>query len=355
MKQNDKHRTKGRLPVLILLRAAAGNASELARISSAERALEIAPSAPMLLGVDQSHSITVQFGEVHPQEETAALPEGNSRNPISMVHASSESTARQYPIDRRPYKVVDAMKPFWEERGWVVTDESGKVVAYCWPDFNEPGAPAAATRYMIDKVLKIDPRQVLYDQFNENSIAGALNHYNGRVYTAVSEAYPDIRPWDMHSTPRNYFTVREHRTAAIKEMVTSTGKDLVEITRTDFVNFGLHKLLDHRHYSGSIYRALKEAYPNAELSSPPLRRPRISDEERRQLIKKVVDEVGREGRLPRDITVSDFRSRHATIALNKFGDSPYEALKWAGYVTDREIVYMTGRGHPGKKKQNGGG
>ena len=124
--------------------------------------------------------------------------------------------------------------------------------------------------------------------------------YQGKIHFLAFELYPElgIRPWQLSSTPKNYFEKKENRVAAIRwvasmlrkkpeeynpeekmvaqlrkadmEMMTLgdwrawnrlTEKDPLALTSCDLKKFGIEKILDHAKGEHRLAQLVCEAYP----------------------------------------------------------------------------------------------
>jgi hypothetical protein len=116
----------------------------------------------------------------------------------------------------------------------------------------------AAVRWLVEKLGK-DPRDITADDFQSNRLWGLFDeYYRSSPYEAISEAFPDIKPWEMVVTPRSIFEEREKRIAAVRWLIEKLGKDARDITQGDFYSNRLVGLLSTQ-YSNSPYEALLEA------------------------------------------------------------------------------------------------
>ncbi|MDO8339527.1 MAG: hypothetical protein Q7T16_02620 [Candidatus Burarchaeum sp.] len=236
----------------------------------------------------------------------------------------------------------ELMYGWFAKKGWLT--KRGKPRAQ-WAQ--NPDAKAESVRQLV-VALKKDPRDLEFNDFHFNYLSGLIsNYYNGSVYAAVSDAFPELNilPWELMQTPRGFYESKENRIAAVKWLVEKLGKDPRDITVEDFHSNRLGGLL-LRNYNDSPYAAVSEAFP--ELNIHPwemLSTPRgfnESKENRIAAVKWLVEKLGKD---PRDITVEDFRSNRLGGLLNAYyRDSPYLALLEAGLVTQADEAYMKSRG-----------
>jgi len=202
---------------------------------------------------------------------------------------------------------------------------------------------------MLVEKLKKDPRDLTVEDFNKNRLQGLIHHhYGGSPYAAVNEAYPElnIKPWEMAITPMKFFHDKENRIAAVKWLVEKLKKDPRDLTVEDFNKNRLRGVLPY--YGNSPYAAVNEAYP--ELNIKPwemIQTPRGFYEKKENRIAAVKWLVEKLNKDPRDLTVEDFNKNRLRGVLPYYDDSPYEAVKEAGLVTEADEKQMRNRGYFG--------
>ena len=225
-------------------------------------------------------------------------------------------------VETRPPTMYD----WFAEMGWI--DKRGNTRGR-WND--EPLAMTEAVRFLVDKVLKKDPRDIMKKDFKSNCLDGLLNgYYNNSPYAAISEAYPElnIKQWEMSCTPSGFYETKKNRIAAVKWLVEKLNKDPRDIRFEDFKSNRLGSLLNS-YYNGCPYAALKEAgynfHPWEMLKTPQgffdSKKNRIS------AVKWLVKKLNKD---PRNITVEAFKSNRLGGLLNSYyNNSPYAAISEA--------------------------
>jgi len=204
----------------------------------------------------------------------------------------------------------------------------------------------AVVRNFVEIIGK-DPRDLTQGDFRGNRLGGLLGKcYNGSSYKAVKEAFPemDIKPWEMKKTPYGTFDIKENRVAAVKWLVEKLKKDPGDLTGEDFHNNRLGGLLSN-HYNDSSYKAVEEAFPEYikpwEMKKTP---DGIFDikENRVAAVKRLVEKQNKD---PRDLIQEDFHNnRLGGLLKNHYNNSPYEAVKEAGLVSEADETYMRRHG-----------
>ncbi|MDE1860484.1 MAG: hypothetical protein KGH72_02085 [Candidatus Micrarchaeota archaeon] len=196
---------------------------------------------------------------IRPDDPVSALQEvlrlgGNTGEAIDR-HQQPKPITESTPHFMQP---TDTMDYFWRMQGWV--NEDGTLAGANWADSPE-STRIAAVRFLVEKVLKKDPRGVTARDFSSNRLWGLLKcYYQGSPYAAISEAFQelDIREWEMATTPRSFFKSADNRVAAVRWLVGKLGIDPRDIAREDFYSNRLSGLFTH-HYNSSPYGALLEA------------------------------------------------------------------------------------------------
>ncbi len=151
-----------------------------------------------------------------------------------------------------PYAALDAAFPELGILPWEMSVTPNNF-------YNYERHRVAATRWLIEDVLKTNPRDVFIEDFSSHGLGGLIDHYSRTPYLAVKEAYPElnIQPWEMIITPANIFDSKENRVAATRWLVKGLGKEPREMIQRDFASNGLAGLMNH--YNDSPYEAMLEA------------------------------------------------------------------------------------------------
>jgi len=240
------------------------------------------------------------------------------------------------------------MDDFWIAQGWYKQDRIGIKLTYAsWKD--DEKVRIDAVRFLVEKVLKKDPRDITLREFASNRLTGLIDKYfNGSPYKAFTEAGYKFHAWEMAKTPNNFYDSKENRVAATKWLVDKLGKDPRGLTTEDFQSNRLAGLLADL-YSGSPYTAVLEAgyaysqeeslqhaqagnfkpdkfYP-WEMSVTP-NHFYDSKENRVAATKWIVWKTGKD---PRDLTMEDFKDNCLWGLMDYYGNSPYAAFIEAGY------------------------
>jgi hypothetical protein len=241
----------------------------------------------------------------------------------------------------------------------------------------------AAVKWLVWKLGK-DPREIEWDDFNSNGLAGLISseHYKNSPYKALVEAgyaystgeslrharagaFRDgkIYPWEMGVTPYAFsYEVAENRIAAVKWLVWKLGKDPRRLEWADFNSNGLSGLISE-YYGNSPYKALLEAgyaYSLGEslehAKTGNFREGKLYPWEM-QRTPSEFDYGMRENRVaaimwfpwklskePRDVLWEDFSLGCLSGLLRHYYESsPYNALQDAGLVTPEDEAYMRKR------------
>ena len=112
--------------------------------------------------------------------------------------------------------------------------------------------------------------------------------------------------------PRGYWDSRENRIGAIKEFVKDMDKPFNEITKKDFIDYGLSSLLNK--YNGSLWRAIEDAgFKEIKVWRAPGYWNK--KENRVSAVKELVDKLTKD---PKDITRKDFMENNLGSLLNKY-------------------------------------
>ena len=195
-----------------------------------------------------------------------------------------------------------------------------------------------ATKYVLVTSGK-KPQDLTSQDFKENGLNGLLTSvYKGSPFNALLEAgLVDFEPWEMKShISAGYWKNKAHRVSAVKWLVARTGKKPKELTKNDFLQSGLRGLL---RYTRSYHDALKEAdlanFKHWELGNgkAPNGYWKKSEQNRVIAIKRFVAKIGKK---PNKITAMDFIRNGLSGLLDFYNNSPYYALREAGYVVQRK-------------------
>lgn len=208
--------------------------------------------------------------------------------------------------------------------------------------FKEKKNRISALRWLIKKTKK-DPRDLERKDFENNCLNGLFhNYYAGSPYLVVRELGYTFKPWEMAITPMGFFKKRKNRIVAVKWLVKKLGKDHKHITARAFKRNGLGGLL-YAYYGDSPYEALREAGYKLkpwEMSMAPMG---FYDEQKNRITatKWLVKKTKKD---PREITQEDFVSNGLGGLMDKYSNSPYRALKEAGYPIHLWEMRITPRG-----------
>jgi len=222
------------------------------------------------------------------------------------------------------------MEDFWIEEGWYKVDRNGwRLTPGKWKDDEE--TRIRAIKFLVEVVLRKDPRDVTSEDLNSNKLRGLLPYYSDSPYKVVSEAFPElnIKPWEMSTTPRDFYEEKENRVKAVKWLVKKLGKDPRDITQEDFESNRLRGLLPY--YSGSPHKAVSEAFPEFDIKPwEMIVTPRGFYEEKENRVAAVKWLVKKLDKDLRNVTQEDFHSNRLGGLLNAhYSDSPYEAVSKA--------------------------
>jgi len=224
--------------------------------------------------------------------------------------------------NKSPYKAVKEAFPEMDIKPWEMASTPRK--------FYEKGENrVAAVKWLIEK-LKKDPRDLTQEDFMRNRFGGLCGeYYNNSLYEAVKEAFPEknIMPWEMKRTITGFYEKKENRVAAVKWLIEKLKKDPRDLTQEDFKDNGLTGLLTH--YTGSPYKAIKEAFPDIKFWEMIITPKGFYEkkENRVAAVKWLIEKLKKD---PRDLTQEDFKDNGLTGLLNHYyNGSPYEAVKEA--------------------------
>ncbi len=250
------------------------------------------------------------------------------------------------PTPRSLSERTATMEDFWVEQGWYKIDRHGwRLTNASWSEGD--AVRRKAVRFLVDKVLQKNPREMISPDFLSNRLCGLLNkYYSGSPYEAVAEAFPelDIKPWGMFKTSNVCFRKKRNRVAAVKWLVEEVRKDPRDLVTEDFSSNRLFGLLSH-HYSDSPYEAVSEAYP--ELNFKPWEMsitPNAFYKKKSNRVAAVRWFVEESGKNPKELTFDDFRFSCLAGLLQKYySNSPFEAVFEAGLVRLEDEQYMRKR------------
>jgi hypothetical protein len=168
-----------------------------------------------------------------------------------------EQIARNAKLRRGDDKLT--MDDFWIGMGWFRTerDRSLKLTHAKWKDDEQ--AQVIAIRYMVNRILTKDPRNITNENFADNRLQVLINYYNGSLFEAVSKAFPElnIRPWEMAATPQGVYGKKKNRGDAVRWLVAKLKKNPRDVTKEDFYENRLGGLLTS-YFNGSPFEAMFE-------------------------------------------------------------------------------------------------
>lgn len=243
------------------------------------------------------------------------------------------------------------MEDFWIKMGWYeypYADSDTRVLTR--GRWEAEWVRGDAVRFLVDEVLKKDPRDVAQKDFNKNMLSGLLNYYKGSPYMALKEAnYNNIKPWEMKVKPMGFFKKRRNRVFAVKRLIRKLNKDIRNMNQGDFNKNRLCGLLSH-HYGGSPYKALREVGYKIkpwEMHFTPLNFYR----KRGNRIAAIRWLVNKLNKPIKNISGKDFqKNRLGGLSVEYYRDSPYCALKEAGYEIEPWEMSITPRGFYEKRE-----
>jgi len=201
--------------------------------------------------------------------------------------------------------------------------------------FQDEAERIRAIKWLVAKIKK-KPEEVTCINFNENNLSGLLsNHYNNSPYLALKEAEltkredgTEIERWEMNVS-KSYWKKKENRIKAIKWFIAKIKRKPQKIKAKDFIKYKLRRLLQY--YNNSPYTALKEAgladFEPWEMEKSPTDTFKFK-KDRIRAVKWLVKETEKK---PEEIKVKDFYDKGLRGLLARTEDSPYLALKEAGY------------------------
>jgi hypothetical protein len=194
--------------------------------------------------------------------------------------------------------------------------------------FDDIGNRVDAVRWLVERTCG-DPRLLGGRCFHASRLTGLRDHqYGGSTYAAVCEAYPelDIEPWEMAKMPMGFYDEAENRTAAVRWLVETTGKDPRDLRQSDFGAAGFWRLIAV--HGGSPRRAVQEAFPELDIGPEDMKYLPLGYYARRdnrvKAIRGLVDKLGID---PRELGKNDFNDAGlAGLLNNRYGGSPYQAV-----------------------------
>jgi hypothetical protein len=257
-----------------------------------------------------------------------------------------EQIARNAKLRRGDDKLT--MDDFWIGMGWFRTerDRSLKLTHAKWKDDEQ--AQVIAIRYMVNRILTKDPRNITNENFADNRLQVLINYYNGSLFEAVSKAFPElnIKAWEMAVTPRYFYKKRKNREDAVRWLVAKLGKDPRDMIREDFLDNKQGGLITH-YFKSSPYRAVSETYPELgirpwEMAATP-QGVYGKKKNRGDAVRWLVAKLKKN---PRDVTKEDFyENRLGGLLTSYFNGSPFEAMFEVGLVDKEDEDYMRARGN----------
>lgn len=325
-------------------------------------------------------SVRIPAGDLSPRisELRAELPAAGAFGPSK---PEPDALGRYTPVVSGDNPTMD---DFWIMKGWYREDRFGiKLTRAKWQD--EPDARTEAVRFLIEEVLKKDPRDTVREDFGSNRLGGLMKYFGHVHYEAlVAAGYfysadetlrhagegnfskDKFYPWELSVTSSSSFSFRkkEHRIASIKWLIWEIG-DPRKVHDKEFEWHGLGGLV-HAHYKGSSFDALVEgefAYPvwealehartpdfkedkiyPWELLSVPKDRFPYTRENSIAAVKWLLWKLGSPP--PWDIISGDFELNGlGGLLQRRYLGSAYAALLEAGFVTPADEGYMRSNNH----------
>lgn len=275
--------------------------------------------------------------------ESKELPNDATR--LSSARTFDEKTALKQVLDgetqRRILRTAKdsdqkfTMEDFWIMKGW--HDENGLTLAQWQYD---TGSPREAVRFLVEKVLEKDPRDVTRADFYNNKLRsiihnkrrGAQAHY-ANVYAAVADAFPEenIKPWQMRTPRHNVWIKEQNRVGAIKELIAGLERELKipiekivrETTFFETIEKRYRGLLEYV----DIYTAINESFPELNLKPWDLKQAGNGTWKIRQnRIDATRELIGKLGKELTEISQSDFRENGFGGVLDVHNGIPYLAI-----------------------------
>ena len=96
--------------------------------------------------------------------------------------------------------------------------------------------------------------------FRKNGCGMLAHKLKDSPFRAVAEAVPEfgIMPWEMKTVPKSFWKMKQNRKAATLWLLGREGKGARDITKQDFLDYGMGKMLAPKN-GKSIYNVLVEA------------------------------------------------------------------------------------------------
>ena len=119
---------------------------------------------------------------------------------------------------------------------------------------------------------------------------------------------------EKNQMPRGYWDLRENRVKAIRKFVRDMDKPFNEITKKDFIGYGLSSLLNK--YNGSLWRAIEDAgFKDIKVWRAPGHWNKKDN--RVHAVRELVERLGKD---PKDVTRRDFVENNLGSLLHKYKD-----------------------------------
>ena len=231
-----------------------------------------------------------------------------------------------------------SMDDFWMQQGWY-KKRGGRA------EWHPKWVRRDAIRFLVNDVLRKDPREITKEDFRNNKLGGLLfNYFKNSPYGALRAAGFELLPWEMTTTPHKFYEKKANRIVAVNWLVERLDKDIRDITHEDFTLYGLGGLLNN-HYYDSPYKALQDAGYKIlpwEMKDTPQK----FYEKKEHRVAAVKWLIRKLKKAPRDIKRKDFQNNGlGGLLSNHHNSSAYEALVEAGLVSRRDEAYMRSHGH----------
>ncbi len=200
-----------------------------------------------------------------------------------------------------------------------------------------------ALNWLFNEKLKWDEdtikRKVTSQVFKEYGLYSMFHSsYNGTVYNAIKELYPNIKPWELKSIniPSNYWN-KDNQSEKLKWLFKEELKwnedDIREkMTIQVFKKYGLYNVILNS-YGGSAYNAIKEIYLNIkpwELKLISIPNNYWNKETRVEALNWLFNEKLKWNKddIRSKLSVKIFRENGLkTLLIFEYGGSPYKAIK----------------------------
>ena len=228
------------------------------------------------------------------------------------------------------------MADFWIMKGWV--KEDGTLAPAPWK--YDTGARKEAVKFLVENVLKKDPRDISALDFQYNRLSAVRKHYE-KIHSAINDAFPELnlKPWHMRSV--RGWEEKENRIGAIKEVVEIKNKDPTEITTDDIISLG-YQTMFHYYKRWPLYSAIIEAYPEREIKPWHMKIPpdgTWDDTENR--INATRELAAKLGKDPVNITTDDFKNQFGSTVLVQKAGGIYNVIREAFPEKDIKFWEMT--------------